>query len=187
MGKYGHTGIPKPFVRLVRKALVKVSVHENVRFGSNFRVGRGVIVSSPHGLVIGDDVSVGPRSIIQVDGEIGNWAIIGMGVQIVGRLDHAITEIGVPITHSTRASERAQLPRDVVKIGKDVWIGGSSVILSGISIGEGAVVGAGSVVVRDVPAYTIVGGNPAHFIRNRFNTDVERHQHQKALLARDTR
>jgi acetyltransferase-like isoleucine patch superfamily enzyme len=60
---------------------------------------------------------------------------------------------------------------DVI-IGHDVWIGADATILSGIRIGNGAVVGACSVVTRDVPAYGIVAGNPAKLIRLRF-TDSE--------------
>ncbi|WP_416187296.1 CatB-related O-acetyltransferase [Hydrocarboniphaga sp.] len=55
-----------------------------------------------------------------------------------------------------------------IHIGNDVWIGRDATILSGIRIGNGAVIAAGSLVVRDVPAYTIVGGNPAKVIRARF-------------------
>lgn len=52
-----------------------------------------------------------------------------------------------------------------ISIGDDVWVGGAAVICPGVSIGEGAVVGAGSVVTRDVEAFTVVAGNPARVIR----------------------
>ena len=57
---------------------------------------------------------------------------------------------------------------DVV-IGNDVWIGSGSTILSGIRIGDGAVIAANSVVVKDIPAYAIVGGNPAKVLKMRFS------------------
>jgi acetyltransferase-like isoleucine patch superfamily enzyme len=57
---------------------------------------------------------------------------------------------------------------DVV-IGNDVWIGAEAMILSGVTIGDGAVIGARSVVTKDVPPYAIVGGNPARVIRMRFD------------------
>lgn len=56
-----------------------------------------------------------------------------------------------------------------VTIGNDVWIGYDSLILSGITIGNGAVIAARSIVTKDVPAYAIVGGNPSRVIRHRFS------------------
>ena len=60
---------------------------------------------------------------------------------------------------------------DIV-IGNDVWIGYEAVILAGVTIGDGAVIGARAVVTKDVPPYTIVGGVPAKTIRKRFSDDV---------------
>lgn len=54
----------------------------------------------------------------------------------------------------------------------DVWIGANSLILSGVRIGKGAIVAAGSVVTKDIPPYAIVGGNPAKIIKYRFNKDI---------------
>ena len=63
---------------------------------------------------------------------------------------------------------------DIV-VGSDVWIGYEAVILSGVTIGDGAIIGARAVVTHDVPPYTIVGGVPARPIRRRFDDDtVER-------------
>jgi len=59
-----------------------------------------------------------------------------------------------------------------VTIGHDVWIGHGAIVLPGRSIGTGAVIAAGAVVSRDVPDYTIVGGNPARPIRPRFPEDI---------------
>jgi virginiamycin A acetyltransferase len=57
-------------------------------------------------------------------------------------------------------------------IGNDVWIGYAAVIMPGVKIGNGAIVSACSVVTADVPAYAIVGGNPAKMIRTRFTPDI---------------
>ncbi|RUX91838.1 CatB-related O-acetyltransferase [Mesorhizobium sp. M7D.F.Ca.US.004.03.1.1] len=57
------------------------------------------------------------------------------------------------------------------EIGNDVWIGRRAIIMPGITIGDGAVVGAGSIVTKDVAPYAIVAGNPAKLIRNRFTDD----------------
>lgn len=60
---------------------------------------------------------------------------------------------------------------DIV-IGNDVWIGYEAVIMSGVTIGDGAIIGTRAVVTKDVPPYTIVGGVPAKLIRKRFSEDV---------------
>jgi phosphonate metabolism protein (transferase hexapeptide repeat family) len=61
-----------------------------------------------------------------------------------------------------------------VNIGHDVWIGHGAIVLPGRNIGTGAVIAAGAVVTKDVPAYAIVGGNPARIIRPRFSDDIGR-------------
>ena len=64
-----------------------------------------------------------------------------------------------------------------ITIGNDVWLGYRSVILAGVTVGDGAIVGAYSVVTKDVPPYTIVAGNPAKEIRRRFApAEIERLQ-----------
>ncbi len=57
-------------------------------------------------------------------------------------------------------------------IGNDVWIGYEAVIMSGVTIGDGAIIGARSVVTKDIPTYTIVGGVPARQIRRRFSEET---------------
>ena len=65
-------------------------------------------------------------------------------------------------------------------IGDDVWIGARCIIMAGVTIGNGAIVGAGSVVTHDVLPYQIVAGTPAKFIRNRF-TEEQISIHEKVL------
>lgn len=64
------------------------------------------------------------------------------------------------------------LPYKTTIIGNDVWIGNRALILQGVTIGDGAVVGAGSVVTKDVEPYAIVAGNPAKVIRKRFDEET---------------
>lgn len=63
------------------------------------------------------------------------------------------------------------MEKDIV-IGNDVWIGQDAKIMAGVSVGNGAIIATSSVVTKDVPPYTIVGGNPARFIRQRFDDEV---------------
>lgn len=58
-------------------------------------------------------------------------------------------------------------------VGNDVWIGRESIIMPGVKIGDGAIIAAYSVVVKDVPAYTVYGGNPAKFIKDRFDAELK--------------
>lgn len=62
--------------------------------------------------------------------------------------------------------------RGNVVIGNDVWLGANCVVMSGVTIGDGAVVAAGTHVVKDIPPYSIVGGNPGQHIRYRFDEEI---------------
>lgn len=62
-----------------------------------------------------------------------------------------------------------------INIGNDVWIGLNSIIMDGVSIGDGSVIGAGSIVTKNVPSYAIVAGTPAKIIKYRFNKDIIDH------------
>lgn len=66
-------------------------------------------------------------------------------------------------------------PMKKVIVGNDVWVGSHALILGGVTIGDGAVVGAGAVVTKDVPPYAIVGGVPARVIKFRFSQDIIDH------------
>lgn len=104
-------------------------------------------------LKIGDNVAIGDRTEIHAGKEItiGSGSLISWDCCIMDR-DY----------HKLMSDHEIYGP---VHIGENVWIGAKSIILKGITIGDGAVVAAGSVVTRDVPAKTIVAGNPARVIK----------------------
>jgi acetyltransferase-like isoleucine patch superfamily enzyme len=179
----GRSAIRGPLQGVARSLLRRLAVGANVHVGRNLRAGRGSIISAPHALHIGHAVSIGPRSIVQVDGEIGDFTMIGMHVQIIGRNDHAIDEVGTPYIYSRWVGDREARPKDAVHIGRDVWVGGGSIILSGVTVGEGALIGAGTVVTRDVAPYTVVAGNPAVLVRRRFPDVSSEELHRRALDA----
>jgi acetyltransferase-like isoleucine patch superfamily enzyme len=106
---------------------------------------------------------------------IGRFCAIGGGVTIFLAGEHH-TEWVSTYPFTVHLGENAALPDPVkskgdVTIGNDVWIGDRATILSGVRVGNGAVIGARSLVVKDVAPYQIVGGNPARPLRTRFTPD----------------
>ena len=110
--------------------------------------------------------------------DIGAFTSIADGVVISGGR-HPMEWAGMsPVFYSGRDSVKAKFSkfdREPVRrtyIGSDVWIGRSAMVMEGVSIGHGAVVGAGSVVTKDVPPYALVAGNPARLLRYRFGEET---------------
>ncbi len=154
---------------------------------SGFHAGRRVVLWAPNRISIGENCYIGRYSQIECDADIGHNVIMANMVALVGRYDHHFQHVGTP----TRLSRQIRDPdydwkgNDIrVVIGDDVWIGYGTIILSGVTIGEGSVVASGSVVTKDVPPYTIVGGNPARVICPRFRNPEDRELHELALAAR---
>lgn len=107
--------------------------------------------------------------------EIGNYVSIGPNVRRFGAA-HPLHEAALhPLFYNPAlglVEETHDVLRSSCQIGHDAWIGANVTILPGCtSIGAGAVVGAGSVVTKDVPAFAVVGGNPARLISERFPED----------------
>lgn len=119
----------------------------------------GVKLLPPRGLSIGDDVDFAWGVIVTAGGgvNIGCRTLIGYGTMIFST-NHSIPMLPDPIFHAGHE-------REAVSIGSDVWIGAGCILLPGVDIGNGAVVAAGSVVTRDVPAGAVVAGVPAKLIR----------------------
>lgn len=166
--------------RLWRKANRRLAVRGQVVVGVSPRIGAGTAIWSAHGLTIGDYCAIGPQSFIQADGTIGDFLMTGPGVHVVGRADHAMNEVGRPMLLSSWVGERERADEDVVEIGDDVWIGAAAIVLGGVRIGTGAVVGAGAVVTQDVAEFSIVAGNPARVIGERFPIGL-REEHLRGL------
>jgi acetyltransferase-like isoleucine patch superfamily enzyme len=155
--------------------------------GRGFHAGRRVVLWAPNELTIGDNCYIGRYSQIECDAEIGQNVIMANQVAFVGRYDHHFRHVGTP----TRLSRQIRDPdydwkgSDIkVTVGDDVWIGYGAIILSGVTIGEGSVVAAGSVVTKNVEAYTIVGGNPARKICDRFKSPEDLKMHMLSVASR---
>lgn len=111
-------------------------------------------------IYVGDDVGISGGTICAaVCIKIGDGTMLGANVTIVDTDFH-------PVTHPRRRyAPLADADRAPVIIGKNVFIGTNSIILKGITIGDHAVIGAGSVVTRDIPARSIAAGNPCRVLK----------------------
>ena len=104
---------------------------------------------------------------------IGNYCSIAPNVLFIVASDHNYKNLSTFPFKVMIAGERAEaLSKGDIVIKDDVWIGANSTILSGVTINQGAVIAAGSIVTKDVPPYAIVGGNPAKVIKYRFSEPI---------------
>lgn len=139
-----------------------------VTLGNNVTIKDGTIIectavirSLAEGVVIGNNVGISQNCFIAARGmiRIGNNVIIGPGVSIFSE-NHIFNKIDIPIVFQGET-------RSDVTINDDVWIGTKATILAGVTIGAHSIIAAGSVVTKDVPEYSIVGGVPARIIKMR--------------------
>lgn len=110
--------------------------------------------------------------------DIGSFTSIANGV-VLGGARHPMEWVSMsPVFYAGRDSVKAKFsehkldPPERVKIGHDVWIGRSAIVLPGVAVGDGAVIGAGAVVTKSVPPYSVVAGNPARLVRYRFDEET---------------
>lgn len=128
--------------------------------GKNINVERGASFGSGNHIQIGDNSGLGENCQVPDNIQIGRDVMMGPDVLIIGK-NHEFENLQIPM--------RLQGAKDAppVVIADDVWIGTRTIILPGITINKGAIIGAGSVVTHDVPAFAICAGNPARIIKVR--------------------
>ena len=103
---------------------------------------------------------------------LGHFCSIAENVTFILNADHPLNNLTTyPMKAKFLDIPEATSKGDII-VGDDVWFGYGSIILSGVTIGRGAVVGAGAVVTKDIPPYAIVGGNPARVVKYRFPDNV---------------
>ncbi len=136
------------------------------------RIHHTVILNSlNHDIIIGNYVQLGPHCLVSCDIHFGNYVLCAGHVSFIGKSEHSYNICESTIWDSPRGIDKPTI------IGNDVWIGHGAIILGGVKIGDGSIIAAGSVVTHDVLPCTIVGGNPAKYIKNRFKTNEERIKH----------
>lgn len=132
-----------------------------------------------------DRIEVGQHSYgaleVYISGEgaaklkIGHFCSIGLGTKFILQSEHPYCGFSTfPFRTKIFGEKSEATSKGSIIVGDDVWIGLDVIVNSGVKIGQGAIVAAGSVVVKDIPPYAIVGGNPAKFIKWRFEDEVVR-------------
>lgn len=135
--------------------------HATLRLGNNVTIYSGCTFRNKYGhLEIGNEVSFGPNCAfyeLRAGLSIGDFTMIAAGVSVSG-VNHGMDPSLGPY--------RFQAPKSrPVRIGSNVWIGMNTTILPGVTIGDNAIIGAGSVVAKDIPRDVVAFGNPCRVVR----------------------
>lgn len=165
----------KKLLNVIRNFLLFRILNPWVVYGKNLHCQFDVEIQSPNkSIVIGNNVGINKRCVIISDVIIGDNVLIAPHCALLNRKEHSYDLLGVTIFDAPRKQS------EKIIIENDVWLGFGSIVLGGVTIGEGAVIAAGSLVLKDVKPYMIVAGSPAKEIKPRF-TEEEIHRHKKIL------
>lgn len=139
---------------------VRVLYSSEVDAKTQIRIGRGT--TSQRNCVFKGQIPI----------SIGRYCSLGEGVHIVSS-NHDPSRASLNPSHQRRMGvEDLWQTKGPVEIGHSVWLGDNALVLSGVTIGNGAVIGANSVVTRDIEPFAIVAGSPARLIRRRFSEEI---------------
>jgi acetyltransferase-like isoleucine patch superfamily enzyme len=164
-GAYLETTYSFQLFRSERPGAVRIGRGASIYLGVMFDLGPAARLS------IGDfSLLNGSRIIANASIRIGDYCLISWNTVLMDtrRVPRDPSERRKALESAPRMAERrveGDAPGDPIEIGNGVWIGFDSCVLPGVRIGDGAIVGARSVVVQNVPAYSIAVGNPARVIR----------------------
>lgn len=150
LGKYGKKFRAQCGKLMLAKTGVNINIEKKARFSRR--------------VTIGDNSGIGYNSYLQGKVEIGNNVMMAENVRVF-TTNHNTDRTDIPMCQQGSQAERP------VVIGDDVWICDSVIICPGTKIGNGVILGAGSVVRGNIPDYAIVAGNPAQIVRYRGKED----------------
>ena len=160
-----------------------IVVGEGVTIGRKSEIGGSLSMSdhtsfgehvSSYGTVsVSRGTRLNPRCDLRGRVSIGRYCAIARGVSFQEtEHDHTALAVQHPLYERVLESEPRQTSRGPITVGNDVWIGADSLVLSGVTIGDGAIIGGKSVVTDDVEPYSVVAGVPAEHKKYRFPEDV---------------
>jgi acetyltransferase-like isoleucine patch superfamily enzyme len=174
-------------IRRMRDLLLVKVLFRRYTIGEGFHAGLRVRIWGRDKVVIGRNFYIGRDSFIEADVIIGDNVMFGNRVAVVGRYDHHYQLPGVPIRLAPQIRDPHYKWKGlglVTTIENDVWIGYGSTVMGGITIGEGSIIGAGSLVTKDVEPYSIYAGVPARKVRDRFDNPIDLQTHLKLVQSK---
>lgn len=154
------------------------SLIEGSQLIGNIKIGRGTML---HQVQIDGNVEInrytslwGPNIHLNGDVSIGSFCSIARNTQFIsyGHNEKRLTTYYIFKNFFKESDPTEIISKGKIRIGSDVWIGSNCVLMGGIKVGDGAIIGAGSIVTKDVKPFTIVAGNPAKPIGQRFDAPV---------------
>lgn len=128
--------------------------------GNNVNIERGAYFGAGDKIRIGENSGIGINCVVPNGSVIGDNVLMGPNCYIHNR-NHRFDRIDIPI------GQQGYTEKTPITIGNDVWIGRDVSIMTGRRIADGTVVAANSVVTKDFPAYSVIGGNPAKILKMR--------------------
>lgn len=148
----------------IKKALHKIKL-KKIKFkemGKNIEIAHNFKFIYPENITIMEHTYIGPNCTIYAHAEIfiSRGTIIGPNLTIYSA-NHNFSENATSIPYDKK------LNKSEICIGENVWIGGNVILLPNTKIGEGSIIGAGSVIAKEIPPFSIVVGNPAKIIGQR--------------------
>lgn len=182
--------IKKTIIRFIRNLWQAIyrsyGIRANVKTGKGVKLGLGAHVWAPDHMILGDNVRMGKNVTVECNGRIGNNVLIGNNVGLIGRWDHDTSVLGTPVTEAPWIFHKGfnHPTKDMeVIVEDDVWIGYNATVISGVTVGRGAVIGACALVNKDVPPYAVVVGIPAKVVNYRY-TPEQVVEHEKKLYGK---
>lgn len=144
--------------RICRFTRMDVMPFNNFKLGNDSTIEDFTTINNGVGdVLIGDRVRIGMSNVLIGPVTIGNDVLLAQNIVLSG-LNHGYEDINI-VPHKQSVTKKK------ITLEDEVWIGANSVVIAGVTIGKHSVIGAGSVVTKDIPPFSVVAGNPAKVIK----------------------